>query len=384
MVFGPGVAGLCCAKILARQGWEVDVWGNLSRASPILILNSVTYGLLGDIWQVGNDLWDGAHRLEERRIIWGAHGTLTRVREPSVVIRGDRLAERLLEYLMSDHAGQVHLAPFPGDTPRIEAGAFQRAHQEFDWVLDASGRGAYVASILGAARRRVFGRRHVISVEVELAPACEQLAYWIESVPDGWVLLAPLGNGTGLMQAMVPTLPEDTRATLTEWLEQTCLIGGGVTEVSARVSVFEAAPQQSAPLCGAGWIAVGDAAISLDPVCGDGTGYAVRSAILAASVTEGMAAGLPRDDCLGHYAFRLSRTFAAHLEACRQYYSAAFTSSAWQAEIERMHASLPVDGPHDNAMARTKYRLQGFRLTPTQDLRGQTQKTSHHPSRPLP
>lgn len=134
MVFGPGVAGLCCAKILARQGWEVDVWGNLSRASPILILNSVTYGLLGDIWQVGNDLWDGAHRLYERRIIWGAHGTLTRVREPSVVIRGDRLAERLLEHLMSDHAGQVHLAPFPGDTPRIEAGAFQRAHQEFDWV----------------------------------------------------------------------------------------------------------------------------------------------------------------------------------------------------------------------------------------------------------
>jgi hypothetical protein len=46
LVFGPGVAGLCCAKVLACLGWAVEVWGAVSHVSPILVLNDVTCNLL--------------------------------------------------------------------------------------------------------------------------------------------------------------------------------------------------------------------------------------------------------------------------------------------------------------------------------------------------
>ena len=37
-------------------------------------------------------------------------------------------------------------------------------------------------------------------------------------------------------------------------------------------------------MCGPGWLSCGTAALSFDPICGDGTGHAVREGILAAAV----------------------------------------------------------------------------------------------------
>jgi hypothetical protein len=97
LVIGTGVAGLSCAQLLACQGWEVEVCKSRSRPEPTLVLNDITCGLLCDIWQAGNELLDGSHILNERKVVWGLGGTVSTVVQRSVVIRGDRLVERLLK-----------------------------------------------------------------------------------------------------------------------------------------------------------------------------------------------------------------------------------------------------------------------------------------------
>lgn len=361
LVIGTGVAGLSCAQLLACQGWEVEVCKSRSRPAPTLVLNDITCGLLCDIWQAGNELLDGSHILNERKVVWGLGGTVSTVVQRSVVIRGDRLVERLLRRL--GHNGQVRMDDSPTRMHEL-ADVGSTVQEEVSWVIDASGRVAHIAKILGAAKRHLFGRRRVIGIEVLLAEASERDTCWIETVPDGWLFLAPLGKDQALLQVMVPVVPKEPKLVLTDLLDQTRIIKTQIANILDPALVFEAYPQISDPLCGPGWSAVGDAAVSFDPICGDGTGYALRGAILAAGVIDGIISGLPRSDCLGHYTLRLRKALLSHLKECLKYYSVAFSSPVWEAEVEFMEKTFPYDEYHTVDTESFAYRLRDFRLVP--------------------
>jgi flavin-dependent dehydrogenase len=361
LVFGWGLAGLSCAKILARQGWDVEVRGAVSKATPILVLNDVTCDVLHDLWQAENELLPGAHVINERKVCWGADGSASVVVQSGVVIKGDVLITHLLESLNEEHDGQIRIDDSPGCVSALaDPRSFRRVAQEFDWIIDAGGRASHINQILGATRHS-FGRRHAISAEVTLEESSERHACWIELVRNGWVFMAPLGKERALVQAMTPAPPEDPSAMLTALLGQTRFIKAQVANASSHVSVFQASPQISEPLCGPGWIAVGDAAISLDPICGDGAGYALRGAILAASVIDGAASGLLMSDCLRHYALRLHKAFFSHLKECLGYYSMLLSSLRWQDEIGLMEPALPKGFLKPE---RFSYALNGFALEP--------------------
>jgi len=103
-----------------------------------------------------------------------------------------------------------------------------------------------------------------------------------------------------------------------------------VKKMSEQVRVVEIAPSLLHPATGTDWLAVGDAALAVDPLCGDGVGYAVRSALLAVAAIEGEDAGQP--GCLAHYRGRLRRAFVAHLNACHEYYSVDILGKEWDTE----------------------------------------------------
>ena len=58
------------------------------------------------------------------------------------------------------------------------------------------------------------------------------------------------------------------------------LIGTSGAELSRR-RVFAAFPSRSTRMHGPGWIAIGEAAVALDPLCGQGVAYALESAFRA-------------------------------------------------------------------------------------------------------
>ena len=70
---------------------------------------------------------------------------------------------------------------------------------------------------------------------------------------------------------------------------------------SSPTREFPAHPRVAWSLAGSHWLACGTAALAFDPLCGDGTGHAIREAILAAAVLRAIQRGANVDELLNHY-----------------------------------------------------------------------------------
>ena len=162
LILGKGMTGLCCAKLLAQQGWAVDLWGAVSKTRQILILNDTTCWLLQDLFKEEVESYlSTSHQLQQRRVIWGHNAAETTVAQPSVVVDNATLTQHLLDRLLNNLSVGIQCAE-PYDINDI-------SHQavEFDWILDATGRTACFATQVGAVSQP-FGHRCVLSTEVSL------------------------------------------------------------------------------------------------------------------------------------------------------------------------------------------------------------------------
>ncbi|MEC4814460.1 MAG: NAD(P)-binding protein [Scytonema sp. PMC 1069.18] len=373
LIIGGGVAGLSCAHLLAQHGWEVKIWGKTSHNSPTVLLNDTTCYLLQDIWQLEESFWKNFYVLNQRQVCWGIGADVLNIPQPSVVMNGNYLVKHLEKHLLQKYHQLVHLESPPSLGELASSDFLADAEQQFTWVIDASGRKSVIGSHAIGSQRHHFGHRCILSQELMLTAASEQTTSWIETVPDGWLFLAPLGENKALLQCMVPITTEEPEKMLT-LLEQTRFIKTFVDTFLDSTHIFEAFPQISDPLCGSKWIAVGDAAFSLDPISGDGTGYALRGAILAISVINSIASGLDKNKCLQHYTLRLRKTFSSHLQQCLKYYSNSFSSSTWKKEIALMNF-LP-DNLSTLNLNNCTYKLENFHLKPSASV--ETVRLSSH------
>lgn len=363
LIIGSGVAGLTCAYLLARQGWEIEIYKSSSRISPTLVLNDITCDLLQDIWQLEDKFWQNFYVLDRRRIRWGMEASVLNIEQLSMVINGNCLVKLLEKRLLQVYKQGVYLNESP---PKLDqANIFDFGH---DWVVDAGGRKSAIAQNLGKGKRHMFGRRCILSTEVKLSKGSHQTACWMETVADGWMFLVPLGEHRGLLQYMVPIVREEASQMLMHSVEASQTIKSLVDSFLSSIAVFPAFPQMLSSLCSHQWIAVGDAAISFDPISGDGTGYAIRGAILATSVMNSIAfQNLANNQYLHHYTQRLQSTFVSHLKQCLKYYSAAFSSSTWKAETKPIQDFLYNNRYEFVTTDSFVYRLNKLNLVPVTD-----------------
>ena len=91
----------------------------------------------------------------------------------------------------------------------------------------------------------------------------------------------------------------------------------------AEVRVFPAAPRVLDRLWGPGWLAIGDAAASHDPLSGQGVTYAFETAFRAA---EAVLAAAPFDAIAALYQEAITDRFARHLSARAGVYAEAAAS----------------------------------------------------------
>lgn len=370
LVIGSGIAGLTCARLLAGRGWEVHLLANTSQASPTLLLNNVTCSLLQDIWRLEDSFWDRFHLLHKRQVCWGESRTIMSVPQPNPVIKGNKVSEFFLEHLLQEFKELVSIDHSSADLDLLTDPDFlPQIARKFPWIIDASGRTTAMAQQLGSRVHKAFGHRCAIAQEVTLAKNCEDKTYWIETVANAWVFLAPLGGCRALIQVIVPNLLAEPCQILPHILEQTLTIKHQISDLVGSSAVFSAFPQILEPLSGqvglsdSTWMAVGDAAFCVDPISGDGTGYAIRGAILATSVVDGIACSLvDYSNGLYHYTLRLRQAFVAHLKACVSYYSVGFSSLSWQVEIDLMQTAFARDEFSQSESQELRYGLQELKL----------------------
>ena len=325
LVRGGGVAAHCVAHLLSRAGVPVTLDDPGRARVPAIMIGDATQALITDVF-ARTALWDGLHRIERRIVAWGHSAAPKTLPHSAIVISEEQLTTRL--------------------RPNIPAGVHSFAPQ---WTIHAS------PPLPPEVAERDFGSRHAQAVAVQLNNHMDPANCWIESLENGWLFLIPNATNQGWLLA-VGHEPESL-------LAASRIIAPEIASVTSTAGLFPAHPRMADPICAPGWLACGTAAMAFDPICGDGTGNAVREAILAQAVIR--AHNDLGDGVLDHYRIRLLLGFLRHLEQCRQFYSTGHSTDWWRGQLAQV-----LDGiawcrcQLGSAPPVVQYRLSGFDLQP--------------------
>ncbi|MEQ8965515.1 MAG: hypothetical protein RID91_06800 [Azospirillaceae bacterium] len=296
-IHGRGPAGLTAARLLARSGIEARLIGGAPAGGPVLLLNPGTCRLLCELWDLRVADLPARHRLAYRAVHPPAPEPPALVEQHGLVVDGAALAAFLDDRLAAMHPG-VAREDEPDAAP-------------VGWRLLASGRALGDGAAAAEARVERIGRAVCAAVEVAPGEGFRDDRAVFEAVPGGWLFLLPLGPERALLQAQreAPAPGEDPVAADLAHSRAVAAVIGDMAGAPARV--FEAMPRLARPTAGPGWLAIGDAAMGLPPVTGDGVGNGLRTAILAAAVLRALRRGEPTEAVLAHYDSRLVQAFDA-------------------------------------------------------------------------
>jgi flavin-dependent dehydrogenase len=301
VVAGAGPAGATAARVLARGGLSVLMADRLVKATPKVgeTLPGAALRLLGRLgldgiaaahhgsrtphWPVGGSL-----------VAWGTDALVPNDALKDPAGRGLRLDRRRFDADLRAAgiaAGAVHR---PADVVAV-ARAGEEWIVDLDdggmarsaWIVDATGRRARVARLLGCARRRAVPlvalyRTGVPERNVDLDRTI------IEARPDGWIYAGRLGTGRWVFG--YHTGPREAALLKSSGGDEIFADAPGLEALLGRVRFDDDAAALDArggvldPPCGAGWISCGDAALSFDPIAGQGLFNALRSGMAAAEV----------------------------------------------------------------------------------------------------
>src|SRR5262249_50588784 len=126
----------------------------------------------------------------------------------------------LLGSLLAQYGRQVVLEDDRASGELMNRHDRDGASSDVDWVVIASGRP--VSPSVGGVGT---GRRTIIAAELALSPHADDSTSWMETTRRGWVFMAPTGDGTALVQAMVLRRPSDPPAELMGLLADTHRVG---------------------------------------------------------------------------------------------------------------------------------------------------------------
>ncbi|EKF02477.1 hypothetical protein FDUTEX481_06640 [Tolypothrix sp. PCC 7601] len=348
-VVGDSLSAYAVVAVLTKLGYPCDLLCYPKKSNfygPSLVLNDVSETLLTELFPDVN-LGVDSQRLTHRWVCWGTQPVL--VEQPALAIRTHSLLELLKNSKVIQH------------TPMIDASQWtaEQISQKYAWtVYTKHKQGAAASSLLPRSRRvpqgsftptagvaialsessqsLIGGQRVIVTAEVQDTPKSAYTCY-MESLADGWLFYAPVNGSSAMLQACLPITPVNPRRALLECLYQSTTISKFVNDLQ-KVNCFVSAPHLEWPLCGLGWLMVGEPAIKIDPVSGEGTPFVLRSAILAGAVIDAILSDrIPDISALNHYKTRLTHSFISHLRGCIQFYREVFsTNLAWQAEINQM------------------------------------------------
>jgi len=325
VIQGDGIAALACGSLLQRAGFSVAVRRTSRTYLPALMLSVSSQALFRDILQLP-DAFPSLPRIQTRVVKWAPGSEAIALPHSAVIVS----EESLLEMAKT----KFRVNPTSDDTA--------------DWTIISS------QPLPESVIECDFGSRTATVAAVKLEKGSDSTACWIESLEDGWLFLMPDTLGSGWLISV--------GGPLNAQLEASRMVARQVRELGNASREFPSYPRIASPLCGEHWLACGTAALAFDPLCGDGTGHAIREAILASAVVRAAARGANVGALLAHYQARLLAGFRRHLAACHEFYQSGGSGPWWNSELESVKKGLAwCDGQLERA-GDFHYRLRGLEL----------------------
>lgn len=308
MIQGDGVSALTCALLLARRGLQIDLAPSRRRTLPAVVVEATTASLLGTVFLPS--ILYGAHRLRTRIVDWSADEGQSVVEQEAWVISEDLLLNRLRHAVANEFPDQIRII---GDCNS----------QDADLTIFAGAR--------APSDEYRFGTRRAAS-QVKTTTMENSTVCYMRSDAHGWVFESPINARTSLLQRVDLSNPDGVPC----------------------------APRIAWPPCGPGWFACGPSAMSMDPICGDGIGSAIRSAIWLCGLIGARLEGADAEVVTNDYSARLALAFQEHLAICWEYYAAARLAKAWEFEIAATEGGRNAISRLARRLRPMHYRLDGF------------------------
>ena len=296
-VAGGGPAGTALAGRIAAAGHSVVVLES-SRYEQERVGESLAPAVAPLLRDLG--LWPAFLELKPlpswgTRSLWGTATVESHSHLQNAYQHGWHVDRRVLDDLFAAAAeargaevrrGQpVRSVRRAGDRWTLDAGPADRVHARV--VVDATGRRSLLARRLGA-RRMVFDRLVGVGLRWDNA-APDQQYVLVEAHADGWWYSAPVPHG-GMITMLMTDVDVCRSARLRHdpaW--QTALRGTRATvgrlagaRSNVPIRVQPAASIRIRRTDALPWLAVGDAALAVDPITGSGVVRALRTAAAAA------------------------------------------------------------------------------------------------------
>jgi flavin-dependent dehydrogenase len=331
LIVGGGPAGAAVGLALAQSGRSTAVLTR-ERVNRPHIGETVSPAIIQPLVRL--DLWkgflaDGHAPAPGTMVCWGddqpyeyefilnPYGDgwhLDRARFDTMLIEGARAAGVKIEDMLPgsriDHDSAGWCVRLGGGSPRVLRAPF---------LVDATGRGASICTRQGIPRYR--DDRLIALVRFGKALTAEPRTL-IEACAEGWWYGAVLPQDRAVIAFftdpdLVPVGKLQREAFWVGTLSRTRLARQMV--VSTKMSRIYAAPANSSELstcAGRQWLAVGDAARTLDPLSGQGLYSALESAIRAAEVILGGCS----DSGLKAYTSEGAEEYRRHISARLDHY----------------------------------------------------------------
>ena len=157
------------------------------------------------------------------------------------------------------------------------------------WLLDCTGRNGALVRAEGGAFEQLDDLVSVFAVTHTSRQSDHDSRTYVEAIPDGWCYSALMPNRTRVVAVQVDrdALPEPTAST--EWLWEQLSSGTEIRylleqhdyRVCDKPRTISAKSGRFQRCAGDNWLAVGDAAMTFDPLSGQGTAKALESACRA-------------------------------------------------------------------------------------------------------
>jgi flavin-dependent dehydrogenase len=158
---------------------------------------------------------------------------------------------------------------------------------EHDWIVDATGRAGAVAARRGAEQQRFDDQIALVATVPDLGG---ERVTTVESCEAGWWYSQPVGNGDRVIALITDAdlIEGDRRDFWIARLAETQHVEGHVEKLPTEVAAYPAGTTTRDPLVGDGWLAVGDAAVSFDPMSSQGL---ITGVVMAAHAAVAIGAG---------------------------------------------------------------------------------------------
>jgi flavin-dependent dehydrogenase len=325
-VVGGGPAGGALALRLARAGTAVHLFEAADNARPRLgeTLSPAVNPLLRELglWQRFVEL--GSVPSHQTASAWGSDAVFERPFLFSPHGNGWHVDRSRFDAMFTDEAERAGAVIHPGarvHSVRRGGSCFVlrvgRSTMTARSVVDATGRGARIARQIGA-RRTQLDQLVCAGRTFEIDPDEPTGDTMLEAAQHGWWYAAPLPAAGEVRRRVIacftdaPTAATMALGTPEGWAEMVAatrhmrgLVDRGRP---GPVRVVTAASQCLTPCAGPGWVAIGDAALAVDPLSSGGVPFALRTAAAGAEVLLSLRAAPDYADLVDEVAAQYRHT----------------------------------------------------------------------------